>query len=277
MVVVPYLLTRNPAEFRELLSNERITVLSQTPSAFRLVRDAGADIEGAPSRLFLRYVIFGGEMLTFADLIPWVKAHGDEHPELVNMYGITETTVHVTFRRLMRADIFGAHSSIIGRPIPDLECLLTDSVGNLVPYGVPGEICVGGPGLANGYLGKPELTAQRFIKHPFRAGERLYRSGDSGRRLSNGEIEYFGRLDHRVQLRGFRIELGEVETAVLGLEQVMACYAMVRTEGGEPRLVAYVVTRGARNCRLPRPAEPSLRVSPTTCSRRPSSPWNPCR
>jgi amino acid adenylation domain-containing protein len=247
VVVVPYLLSRNPAEFRELLSAERITVLNQTPSAFRLVRDAD---EEADSPLLLRYVIFGGEMLTFADLIPWVKAHGDSRPELINMYGITETTVHVTFRRLLRADVLGAHSSIIGRPIPDLECLLIDANGNLVPYGVAGEICVGGPGLATGYLGMPELTAQRFIEHPFRAGERLYRSGDSGRRMPNGEIEYFGRLDHQVQLRGFRIELGEVETAVLGLDGVLACYAMVRTEGGEPHLVAYVVTRGGAQLAL---------------------------
>ena len=247
VVVVPYLVSRNPADFRDLLSAERITVLNQTPSAFRLVRDADAEVD---SPLFLRYVVFGGEMLTFADLIPWIKAHGDSGPELINMYGITETTVHVTFRRLLRADIMGAHSSIIGRPIPDLECLLIDAEGNLVPYGVAGEICVGGPGLANGYLGMPELTAQRFIEHPFRAGERLYRSGDSGRRMPNGEIEYFGRLDHQVQLRGFRIELGEVETAVLGLDGVLACYAMVRTEGGEPHLVAYVVTRGGEQLAL---------------------------
>ncbi|WP_373199515.1 amino acid adenylation domain-containing protein [Mycobacterium marinum] len=239
VVVVPYLVTRNPVAFRELLTAERITVLNQTPSAFRILRDADANTNAG---LFLRYVIFGGENLSFADLLPWIDAHGDARPELINMYGITETTVHVTFRRVRREDVLGANGSNIGRPLPDLECLLTDPAGNLVPYGVRGEICVGGHGLANGYLGQPELTSQRFIPHPFRGGERLYRSGDAGRRLPNGDIEYLGRLDNQVQLRGFRIELGDVEAALLALDGVSACHAMVRSDGGESRLVAYVVT-----------------------------------
>ncbi len=239
VVMVPYLETRTPRAFRELLSRERITVLNQTPSAFRLLRDADAE---AATPLYLRYVIFGGERLTSSDLIPWIEAHGDSHPDLINMYGITETTVHVTFRRLRREDVLGGRGSRIGRPIPDLECLLTDAAGNLVPLGVRGEICVAGPGLAKGYLGQPELTGQRFVPHPFRPRERLYRSGDVGRRLPSGEIDYFGRLDHQVQLHGFRIELGEVENAVSGLEEVVACHAMVRHDDAKPRLVAYVVT-----------------------------------
>lgn len=246
IVVVPYLLSRNPVAFRELLSTERVTVLSQTPSAFRLVRDAETR-----TRQFLRYVIFAGEMLTFADLIPWVERHGDEQPQLVNMYGITETTVHVTFRRLRRAEILAARNSNVGRPMPDLECLLVDPAGNLVPYGVPGEICVGGPGVAKGYFGRPELTAAKFVPHPLRPGERIYRSGDSGRRLVGGDIEYIGRLDHQVKLRGFRIELGEVETAVLGLDGVVACHVMVRTDGEDPQLVAYIVTRDGEQRALP--------------------------
>ncbi|EUA89367.1 amino acid adenylation domain protein [Mycobacterium ulcerans str. Harvey] len=231
VVMVPYLETRTPRAFRELLSRERITVLNQTPSAFRLLRDADAE---AATPLYLRYVIFGGERLTSSDLIPWIEAHGDSHPDLINMYGITETTVHVTFRRLRREDVLGGRGSRIGRPIPDLECLLTDAAGNLVPLGVRGEICVAGPGLAKGYLGQPELTGQRFVPHPFRPRERLYRSGDVGRRLPSGEIDYFGRLDHQVQLHGFRIELGEVENAVSGLEEVVACHAMVRHDDAKP-------------------------------------------
>ncbi len=208
LVVVPYWVSRSPEAFHELLRDERVTVLNQTPSAFQQLIRAEY---GQPGDLALRYVIFGGEALAPAALAPWFERHGDERPRLINMYGITETTVHVTYREVSRKDV----ASAVGRPIPDLGVHLADPSLNLVPPGVPGEILVGGAGLAMGYLNRPELTAERFLPNPFgEAGSRLYRSGDLARRLPDGDLEYLGRIDAQVKIRGFRVELGEIEAAL---------------------------------------------------------------
>lgn len=242
LVVVPYLQSRSPKAFYQLLSEQRVTVLNQTPSAFRQLMSAE---ESEPPRpLALRTVIFGGEALDLKSLEPWFDRHGDSTPRLINMYGITETTVHVTYRPVSRRDV--SSGSVIGLPIPDLHLLLLDSRRHPVPIGVPGEIHVAGPGLARGYLHRPELTADRFIPHPFPStpDERLYRTGDLARWLPNGDIEYLGRIDHQVKIRGFRIELGEIEAGVSSHPSVAEGLALVREDvAGDKRLVAYWVAR----------------------------------
>jgi amino acid adenylation domain-containing protein len=215
LVVVPYWVSRSPDAFYSLLCMERVTVLNQTPSAFRqLIR--AEEALGIAKDLALRLVMFGGEALDFNSLKPWFERHGDQIPQLVNMYGITETTVHVTYRPLTMAGLSKAPGSLIGGPIPDLQVYVLDQHLQPVPIGVPGELHVGGAGLARGYLNRPKLTTERFIPDPFsdKPGARLYRSGDLARYLPNGDIEYLGRIDHQVKSRGFRIELGEIEVVL---------------------------------------------------------------
>ncbi|HYX24955.1 MAG TPA: amino acid adenylation domain-containing protein, partial [Thermoanaerobaculia bacterium] len=241
LVVVPYWVSRSPEAFYELLRAERVTVLSQTPSAFRqLIWAEETVLAGAEPDLALRYVIFGGEALETASLAPWFERHGDERPRLINMYGITETTVHVTWRELGWRDV-GRAVSAVGCPIPDLGVYLFDSALQPVPVGVAGEIHVGGAGLAEGYLRRPELTAERFIPNPFgEAGSRLYRSGDLARRLPDGDLEYLGRIDHQVKIRGFRIELGEIESALVRHPAVREAVVLA-VDDPDRRLVAWVV------------------------------------
>lgn len=242
LVVVPYLVSRSPESFCRLLAAEGVTVLNQTPSAFRQLLQAEAT-NPLPTLGTLRYIIFGGEALDLQSLRPWYERHGDTHPVLVNMYGITETTVHVTYRPLSWADVHAGKGSMIGRPIPDLQLHVLDSHGEPVPIGVPGELFVGGAGLARGYLNQPALTAQRFVAHPFaaEAGGRLYRTGDLARRRADGDVEYLGRVDQQVKIRGFRIEIGEIEATLKSCPGVADALVMAVGETvGEKRLVAYI-------------------------------------
>jgi thioester reductase-like protein len=189
-------------------------------------------------------VIFGGEALDLQMLNPWFDRHGDERPLLVNMYGITETTVHVTYRPVTRADVTAGLGSVVGRPIADLEAYILDSERRPVPVGVPGELYIGGAGLARGYLNRPELTAEKFIAHPFsnKPGTRLYKTGDLCRYLFDGDIEYVGRIDHQVKIRGFRVELGEIEAALVLHPTVCEAVATVRPDtSGDARLIGYVI------------------------------------
>ena len=245
LVVVPGEVVRSPEAFLQLLAEEGVTVLNQTPSAFRHL--IAADGETATRvELALRTVVFGGESVDLASLEPWFERRGDQRPRLVNMYGITETTVHVTYRPLERADLAGDARSPIGVPIPDLELHVLDAKLDLLPVGVPGELHVAGAGLARGYLGRPALTAERFVPHPYAKtpGERLYRTGDLGRRQADGGVDYLGRIDHQVKIRGFRIELGEIEAA-LGEHPALG-QAVVSTHLGSagPMLVGYLVAGG---------------------------------
>jgi amino acid adenylation domain-containing protein/FkbH-like protein len=240
VVVVPYLVSRSPEEFYQLLETEQVTVLNQTPSSFRQLMHA-EELMGR-GKLSLRYVIFGGEALEMQSLRPWFERHGDQTPQLVNMYGITETTVHVTYRPLSMADT--ASGSVIGCPIPDLQVYLLDPTLEPSPIGVPGEMYIGGAGVARGYLNRPELNAERFVPDRFHSNsdQRLYRSGDLARRLPNGDIEYLGRIDQQVKIRGFRIELGEIESVLGKHPGVRESVVLIRDdEGGEKRLLAYVV------------------------------------
>ncbi|MDG2156241.1 MAG: non-ribosomal peptide synthase/polyketide synthase, partial [Gammaproteobacteria bacterium] len=240
LVVVPYFVSRSTEEFYNLLADEKVTVLNQTPSAFSALMRVD---ETAAKDLSLRYVVFGGEALDLKALKPWFERHGDVKPRLVNMYGITETTVHVTYRPLELADC-DAPSSNIGVPIPDLQVYVLNEARTPVPVGAPGELYVGGAGLARGYLNRPELTEERFIPHPFDStpGARLYRTGDLARRRPDGDLEYMGRADDQVKLRGFRIELGEIESALLSHAAVNESIVVLIGETADDRkLVAYVV------------------------------------
>jgi acyl-coenzyme A synthetase/AMP-(fatty) acid ligase/acyl carrier protein len=242
LVIVPHSVSRSPNAFYELLASEGVTVLNQTPSAFRQLVQVEED--AAASRdLALRYVIFGGEALDLQSLRPWFARHGDRKPHLVNMYGITETTVHVTYRPLSAADL-EASGSRIGKPLPDVKLYLLDPQGEPVPIGVPGELYVGGGGVARGYIARPELTEERFVPDRFGADlqARLYRSGDLARFLApDGDIEYLGRIDHQVQIRGFRVEPGEIE-AVLGTHPgVREAVVVPQGQDGQSRLVGYFV------------------------------------
>ena len=247
VVVVPQSVTRAPGAFLQLLADEKVTVLNQTPSAFRALIEADRRDQVAPDVLALRLVIFGGEALELQMLKPWIERHGDSRPRLVNMYGITETTVHVTYRPISAQDVAAGRGSVIGEPIPDLAIHLVDGALTPVPAGQPGEILVSGAGVSKGYLGRDELTAERFVEWSEPASGRqlrAYRSGDLARRLPDGELEYLGRIDRQVKIRGFRIETGEIESALMGHDAVRACAVVARQDDPvhEPRLVAYVVT-----------------------------------
>jgi amino acid adenylation domain-containing protein/non-ribosomal peptide synthase protein (TIGR01720 family) len=241
LVVVPYLVSRSPEAFYRLLSSERVTILNQTPSAFYQLIQAEETI--GQKDLALRYVIFGGEALEMQALRPWYERHGDQ-PKLVNMYGITETTVHVTYRPLSQNDLNSG--SVIGVPISDLQVYILDANRQPTPIGVAGEMYVGGSGLARGYLDRAELTAERFIPNPFghEPGGRLYKTGDLARFLPGLDIEYLGRIDHQVKIRGFRIELGEIESVLCQHPSVREAAVLAREDvPGEKRLVGYVVQR----------------------------------
>ena len=253
LVVVPFLVSRSPELFYHLLADENVTVLNQTPSAFRQLVQAE---EQTPARsLALRYVIFGGEALEMQSLQPWFARHGDRTPRLVNMYGITETTVHVTYRPLSKDDLAGG--SVIGTPIPDLQLYILDPRRRPVPIGVPGELYVGGAGLARGYLRRPELTAERFLPDHLtgQPNARLYRTGDLARYLPCGDIEYLGRLDSQVKIRGFRIELGEIEAVLRRHAGVREAVVLAReTSPGNKRLVAWLVAGLITGHPAPEPA-----------------------
>ncbi|MHC5939086.1 amino acid adenylation domain-containing protein [Nostoc sp.] len=243
LVVVPYLVSRSPEEFYNLLIDARVTVLNQTPSAFRQLIQA-EEIICRESELNLRYVIFGGEALDLSSLEPWFERHSDDFPLLVNMYGITETTVHVTYRPIRWNDVKKRLGSVIGKPIPDLSFYILDAYRQPVPLGVVGEIYVGGAGVARGYFNREELTAERMIVNPANPQEnnRLYKTGDLARYLHNGEIEYLGRNDHQVKIRGFRIELGEIEGLLQRHPGVREACVITQQESQEDvRLVAYIV------------------------------------
>ncbi|MFD7326302.1 amino acid adenylation domain-containing protein [Streptomyces sp. NPDC059875] len=240
LVVVPHWVTRAADEFAALLAEERVTVLNQTPSSFAQV--SRIVLERRPE-LALRCVVFGGEALDPTALTDWFAAYGDSTPLLVNMYGITETTVHVTHRRITAADAAGI-DSVIGDPLRDLALYVLDEGLNPVPPGVPGELFVGGAGVALGYLGRPDLTADRMLPDPFgtEPGARMYRSGDLARRLPGGELCYLGRADGQVKIRGHRIELGEIRSALLALPDIVDAVVVTRADTtGSERLIAYVV------------------------------------
>lgn len=242
LVVVPYVTSRDPSGVLELLRHEHVTVLNQTPTAFRQLA-AAAQEAGYPP-LDLRLVVFGGEALDPMSLREWVGGYGTARPRLVNMYGITETTVHVTSRQITIADLSGSPSPI-GAPLGDLRVRILGEALEELPQGVEGEMYVGGPGVSRGYLFRPSLTAERFVPDRFGpAGARLYRTGDLAVRTADGGLVFRGRTDSQIQLRGFRIELGEIERTLLDEPGVRSAACGVREDlPGDPRIVAYLVVQ----------------------------------
>ncbi|MBK3532912.1 amino acid adenylation domain-containing protein [Streptomyces sp. MBT67] len=242
LVVVDHWTTRSPEDFHALLVREGVSVLSQTPSAFTQL--AAAD-RTAQEAVAARLVVLGGEPLDARPLLDWFDRHPEDRCRLVNMYGITETTVHVTAATVTRREAL-AGSRSVGRPLPGWSVRVLDAHGRPVPPGAPGEIVVGGAGVALGYLNRPALTAERFVPDPREpAGRRLYRSGDLGRLLPDGTLEHLGRIDDQVKVRGFRIEPGEIRHVLLEDPAVSA--AAVTVTGGDAgdaaavRIDAYVV------------------------------------
>ncbi|WP_217241543.1 amino acid adenylation domain-containing protein, partial [Streptomyces sp. AC555_RSS877] len=245
VVVVPFEVSRSTQEFFALLEREGVTMLSQTPSAFYQLMAAAEERPAAVARL--RAVVFGGEELDPGRLEPWWARHGAGGPRMVNMYGITETTVHVSFQELAASE--ARSGSTIGQGIPGLGVFVLDERLRPVPVGVAGELYVAGGQLARGYLGRAALTGERFVACPFGgAGERMYRTGDRARWTAEGRLIFAGRADAQVKIRGFRIEPGEVE-AVVGAHALVEQVAVVVREDtpGDKRLVAYVVGNAAES------------------------------
>ncbi|MBB1062176.1 non-ribosomal peptide synthetase, partial [Marilutibacter spongiae] len=240
LVIVPAPLARDPEGMWGLLEREGVTVLNQTPSAFRALQAA----QPPDTSHRLRAVVFGGEALELSSLLPWFERNGDA-TRMVNMYGITETTVHVTCREIDMEDARRARGSLIGQPLDDLALYVLDESMRPCPLGVRGELYVGGDGVARGYLDREALTAERFVEATSFEGGRLYRTGDLARWLPGGELEYLGRNDFQVKIRGYRIELGEVEARLAACEGVRESVVLALDDpSGGKRLVAYVVMDG---------------------------------
>ncbi|WP_449124152.1 amino acid adenylation domain-containing protein [Pseudomonas viridiflava] len=234
LVIVPRETSRSPEDFHALLVEQQVTVLNQTPSAFKQLMHVACE---SAKPLALRSVIFGGEALDVTSLTPWFERFGDQAPQLINMYGITETTVHVSYRPITQADTQHP-ASPIGEAIPDLSWYVLDADFNPVAQGCSGELHIGHAGLARGYHNRAALTAERFVPDPFSAdGGRLYRTGDLARYRAAGVIEYAGRIDHQVKIRGHRIELGEIEARLQAQAQVREVIVLAL----DGQLVAYLV------------------------------------
>lgn len=224
-------------KFKNILINEKVTVLNQTPSAFYNVSELLLEDK---SELSLRYVIFGGEALKPIKL----KAFNDYYKKvkLINMYGITETTVHTTFKEITSYEIDNNIGSI-GKCIPTLNAYVFDNNLKIVPKGVEGELVIVGGGVTRGYLNLPEMNAKKFIKNPYDESQRAYRSGDLVKLMDNDEFEYLGRIDNQVKIRGFRIEIGEIENALLKNEKVKEAAVLICGADNEDKyLCAYLTT-----------------------------------
>jgi amino acid adenylation domain-containing protein len=238
LIVVSELIAKDPFEFITLIVKEGITVLSQTPSSFINLMSI---VNNKDINLKLRYIIFGGEALYPKCLEKWFYQF--PNIKFINMYGITETTVHVTYKEITESDI-QSNISNIGKCIPTLSAYIVNDFEKLQPIGVVGELCVSGLGLARGYLHKPELTSNKFVANPFEEGERMYLTGDLARWLPDGNIEYMGRKDDQVKIRGHRIELGEIEAALGKLPNIKRATVLVSNHlQEEPRLVAYLQSK----------------------------------
>jgi amino acid adenylation domain-containing protein len=236
LVIVPALTAKNPDEFYELLSKREVTVLNQTPEAFYSLSDVICNQNGYA--LSLRYLIFGGEALKPVRLKQWKKLFPEL--KLINMFGITETTVHVTYKEITEQEI-NTNAGNIGRALPSTSVYVMDESMKLVPPGIPGELYVGGDGVCRGYLNREDLTKARFMINPYNQTERIYKSGDLVKVRDDGELVYIGRIDKQIKIRGYRIELGEIEYRLLGIKGIKAAVAVERLDREERYICAYIV------------------------------------
>ncbi|WP_396915654.1 amino acid adenylation domain-containing protein [Mycolicibacterium sp.] len=240
LLIVPDAVVRSPEDLHALLVTEQVSMLSQTPSAFYALQTADALQPELGQQLKLQTVVFGGEALEPQRLSGWMRSHPGL-PRMINMYGITETTVHASFREILGADV-DSNVSPIGVPLEHLAFFVLDGWLRQVPVGVVGELYVAGSGLAAGYVGRPDLSSTRFVACPFGGeGARMYRTGDLVRWGADGQLRYVGRADKQVKIRGYRIELGEVHAALANLDGVEQAAVIAREDRpGDKRLVGYV-------------------------------------
>ncbi len=233
---------RDISAFVKTVSRQKVTVLNQTPGAFYKFSEF---ISGSSEKisLNLRYVIFGGDKLDPSKLVEWIKIYPASEVSLINMYGITETTIHVTYHKLTDREIAASTgSSNIGKPLPETKVYVLDQHKMLAPKGVFGEIFVGGSGVCKGYLNREELTSERFVKNPCNESEILYKSGDVGRWLFNGTLEYLERCDNQVQIRGFRVEMAEIELSLRRIDGISDVAVIAIDREGTKELAAYLVS-----------------------------------
>ncbi|HTT87716.1 MAG TPA: amino acid adenylation domain-containing protein, partial [Acidimicrobiales bacterium] len=228
-----------PGKLLDELVEHRVTIMNFSPSYFRHVASEWTRSTDPLDRLRLRLVILGGERLGAATVSRW-RALGLDRVRLLNAYGPTEATITATVGAVEDE----GETITIGRPLPGRLIRVLDDDGLPVPAGEAGELHIGGALLARGYLGRPELTGERFVPDPGRPGGRLYKTGDLVRCLGDGRIEYLGRRDEQVQVRGYRVELGEVEAALEQHRLVAEAVVLPRSEGDDVGLVAYVVAEG---------------------------------
>ncbi len=243
LVIVPYATTRDPEVFHRLLVERRVTVLSQTPSAFSQLLPVALTGHDLSTRL----VVFAGEPLDAPMLLPWFDRYPETVCRMVNMFGITETTVHSTETTVLRRHAAAASRSV-GTALPGEHLYVMDQRGGLLPPGVAGEIYVGGAGVTQGYLNRDDLTAARFLPDPHHTGGRMYRSGDLGRLHPDGTLDHLGRIDNQVKIRGYRIELDEIRAVLLEDPDVHAAATIARQDDPHDpagaRIDAYVVMDG---------------------------------
>lgn len=237
LIIISKMIAMDPTRFLQVLKKEKITVLNQTPTAFYSLMDE--ELKKPGGELNLRYVIFGGEALKPTKLKEWKEKYPGT--QLINMYGITETTVHATYKEITDREI-KSNQSNIGKPIPTLTAYVMDKNQKLLPIGIAGELCVGGKGVCRGYLNKPELTREKFVKIQYKGSELFYRSGDWVRMHKSGDLEYLGRIDCQVKIRGYRIELGEIENQLLNHSKVKEAVVLLRENPGSDKYIcAYTV------------------------------------
>ncbi|BEV02803.1 amino acid adenylation domain-containing protein [Chryseobacterium gambrini] len=240
--VISRQVAQDPGAFLNYIIDNKITVLNQTPAAFYNL--AEYDKLFNKKELSLRYIIFGGEVLNPIMLRDWQRKYPSI--KMMNGYGPTETTVFASKFKIGNDNLLEPATLPIGKPISDTQIYILDSSCNLVPIGVAGELYISGSGLARGYLNREDLTAEKFVSNPFVEGTKMYRTGDLGRWLPDGNIEYLGRIDHQVKIRGHRIELGEIDSQVLSYsEAIKSVVTEVKEHDGDKSLVVYYVSNAS--------------------------------